>query len=191
MAANLPDMVVPDPDTRPACPHGSGEGARISRPGAPEDRPEITSPEAAAEVLLPLLDGLDREHCLTLNLDTKHRLIATTTVSVGSVDHTFMAPREVFRDALLHGASALLIAHNHPSGDAEPSADDRKVTRRLTRAGELLGVEVLDHIVIGHQRWVSLARRGALTADVAAASSFQRDAADATAPSRNRSSQGL
>ncbi len=69
---------------------------------------------------------------------------------------------EVFRDALLHGSGAIVIAHNHPSGDAEPSRDDERITRRFGQAGEILGVEVLDHLVIGHQRWVSLARRGAL-----------------------------
>jgi DNA repair protein RadC len=145
------------------CPHCAGEQSRIYRPGAPHERLEVTSPEAAAEILLPLLQDLDREHCITLNLDTKHRLLATTTVSIGSVDHTFMSPREVFRDALLRGASAIVIAHNHPSGDAEPSRDDELITRRISRAGDIVGIEVLDHVVIGQQRWVSLARRGALT----------------------------
>ena len=191
MVAQTPDTVVADTDPPPACPHCAGEGARLYRPGAPETRPEITSPDAAAGILMPLLDGLDREHCLTLNLDTKHRLIATTTVSVGSVDHTFMSPREVFRDALMHGAAALVIAHNHPSGDAEPSTDDQQVTRRLTRVGELVGVEILDHIVVGHERWVSLARRGALSNESAVASSFQLDAADAHRPARSQPHRGL
>ena len=158
---------TPSPNGRRAstgnvCPHCVGEQARFYRPGAPEARAELTSPESAADILVPLLQHLDREHCVTLNLDTKHRLIATTTVSIGSVDHTFMSPREVFRDALLHGASAIVVAHNHPSGDAEPSRDDERVTRRLGEAGDLVGVEVLDHMVIGHGRWVSLARRGVL-----------------------------
>ena len=144
------------------CPHCAGEQTRIYRPGAPEDRLEVTSPEAAAEILMPLMQGLDREHCVTLNLDTKHRLLAATTVSIGSIDHTFMSPREVFRDALTRGASAIVIAHNHPSGDATPSRDDELVTRRIGRAGEILDIEVLDHIVIGHQHWTSLARRGIL-----------------------------
>ena len=144
------------------CPHCAGEQSRIYRPGAPHERLEVTSPEAAAEILVPLLQHLDREHCITLNLDTKHRLLATTTVSIGSIDHTFMSPREVFRDALLRGASAIVIAHNHPSGDAEPSRDDELITRRISRAGEVVGIEVLDHVVIGQQRWVSLARRGVL-----------------------------
>jgi DNA repair protein RadC len=144
------------------CPHCAGEQTRIYRPGAPEDRLEVTSPEAAAEILMPLMQDLDREHCVTLNLDTKHRLLAATTVSIGSIDHTFMSPREVFRDALTRGASAIVIAHNHPSGDAAPSRDDELVTRRIGRAGEILDIEVLDHIVIGHERWTSLARRGVL-----------------------------
>ncbi|MBS3939661.1 MAG: DNA repair protein RadC [Actinobacteria bacterium] len=161
-----PDLRVDSPAATGGgvCPHCAGEGARIYRPGAPEERREITSPEDAADILKPMLDGLDREHCVTLNLDTKHRLIAATTVSIGSVDHTFMSPREVFRDALLHGAAALVLAHNHPSGDPEPSRDDGAVTRRLGRAGNLIGIEVLDHLVVGSDRWVSLARLGALTA---------------------------
>jgi DNA repair protein RadC len=148
--------------TQTACPHCAGEQARIYRPGTPESRPAVTNPEVAAEILVPMLGDLDREHCVTLNLDTKHRLLAATTVSIGSVDHTFMSPREVFRDALLQGASAIVVAHNHPSGDATPSRDDELITRRLDRAGQIVGVEVLDHMVIGHQRWESLARRGAL-----------------------------
>lgn len=125
-----------------------------------DDRPAVTSPEAAAELVIPALDGLDRERCLALLLDTKHRLLALETVSIGSVDHTFMAPREVFRDALLANASAVVLAHNHPSGDPEPSRDDEAITRRLVSAGELVGVSVLDHVVTGGTRWVSLARRG-------------------------------
>lgn len=126
------------------------------------DRPQLTSPEAAAEVLVPLLTGHDRERCVVALLDTKHRIIEVATVSVGSVDHTFMAPREVFRDALLANASALVLAHNHPSGDPEPSRDDELITRRLTSAGEIIGVDVLDHIVVGGERWLSLARRGSI-----------------------------
>lgn len=125
-------------------------------------RPEVTSPEAAADLVVPALRSLDRERCVALLLDTKHRLLELATVSVGSVDHTFMAPREVYRDALLANASAIVLAHNHPSGDPEPSRDDELLTRRLVRAGEILGVPLLDHVVVGGLRWVSLARRGAV-----------------------------
>lgn len=123
-------------------------------------QPEVTSPEAAAEVLARQLHGADRERCVAALLDTKHRLLHIVTVSIGSLDHTFMAPREVFRDALLANAAAIVVAHNHPSGDPEPSRDDELVTRRLVRAGELIGVDVLDHLVSGGSEWVSLARRG-------------------------------
>lgn len=130
--------------------------------GDPAARPAVDSPDAAAELLVPALLDLDRERCVALLLDTKHRLLRAATVSIGSIDHTFMAPREVFRDALLGNAAALVLGHNHPSGDPEPSSDDERVTGRLRRAGELIGVELLDHLVVGGRRWVSLARRGAV-----------------------------
>lgn len=141
----------------PGCPGGCQDRWAVPQP---TDRPALTSPEVAAGVLVPRLAASDRERCLSAVLDTKHRLLAVVTVSVGSLDRTFMSPREVFRDALLHNAAALVLAHNHPSGDPEPSRDDEQVTRRLVRAGELVGVQVLDHLVVGGHRWVSLARRG-------------------------------
>lgn len=125
-----------------------------------DDRPQVSRPEDAADLLAPAVAGRDREHCVAGLLDTKHRLVRLETVSIGSVDHTFMAPREVFRSALLGGAAALVLAHNHPRGDPEPSRDDLLVTRRLAEAGRLLGVTLLDHLVVGGARWVSLARRG-------------------------------
>lgn len=124
------------------------------------ERAELISPETAAAVLVPRFAGADRERCLAALVDTKHRLLQVVVVSVGSLDHTFMAPREVFRDALLANAAALVLAHNHPSGDPDPSRDDELVTRRLVRAGELVGIDVLDHLVVAGERWVSLARRG-------------------------------
>lgn len=126
------------------------------------DRPAVTGPEGAAALVLPRLHGADRERCVALLLDVKHRLLSLVTVSVGSVDHTFMSPREVLRDALLANAAAVVLAHNHPSGDPEPSDDDQAVTRRIARACEVVGVGLLDHLVVAERRWVSLARRGAL-----------------------------
>lgn len=128
------------------------------RPAA--GRPAVTSPEQAAAILVPALDGADREQCVAALLDTKHQLLDTVVVSVGSIDHTFMAPREVYRDALIANASAVVLAHNHPSGDPDPSRDDESVTRRLAAAGELVGIDLLDHLVVAAGRWVSLARRG-------------------------------
>lgn len=134
----------------------------VFRPGPPAERSQVSCPEDALAIVAPLLTGRDREHCLAVNLDVKHRLLGVVTVSIGSVDHTFMAPREVFRQALLAGASAIFLAHNHPSGDPTPSADDRQVTRRLASAGATLGVDLLDHLVVGDPEWTSLARLGIL-----------------------------
>jgi DNA repair protein RadC len=131
-------------------------------PDEPSHRPELVSPETAAAVLVPRFAGADRERCVAALVDTKHRLLRVAVVSVGSLDHTFMAPREVFRDALLAGASAIFLAHNHPSGDPTPSADDRQITRRLAQAGATLGVDLLDHLVVGDPVWTSLARLGVL-----------------------------
>jgi DNA repair protein RadC len=126
---------------------------------APE-RVAVTSPELAAETFGDLLYDLDREACVVLYLDTRHMLLGREVVSLGSIDHTFMSPREIFRGALLANANAIVLAHNHPSGDPEPSQDDLAVTRRIVAAGELIGVKVLDHLVYGNGQWVSLACRG-------------------------------
>jgi DNA repair protein RadC len=124
------------------------------------DGPRLGDPDSVAELVVPLIGTADREHCLAVLLDTKHRVLSTVTVSIGSLDHTFMSPREIMRDALLANAAACVLVHNHPSGDPEPSRDDERVTRRLVEAGRLVGVEVLDHLVVGGGTWVSLARRG-------------------------------
>lgn len=129
-------------------------------PGDPLERSQLATPEDSAGVLAPLLIGWDREVCVMAALDTKHRVLSIDTVSVGTAGHTFMAPREVYRDALLAGACAIVLAHNHPSADATPSADDRQLTRRLAQAGATLGVELLDHLIVGDPEWTSLARRG-------------------------------
>ncbi len=131
-------------------------------PPDPDQRPAITSPDAAAELLVPAFAGSDRERCIALLLDTKHRLLEQRTVSIGSIDHTFMSPREVMRDALLANASAVVLGHNHPSGDPQPSRDDELVTQRLDRAAEVVGIDLLDHLVVAGSRWVSLARRGVI-----------------------------
>jgi DNA repair protein RadC len=123
----------------------------------------VRTPENLAELVTPHLADRDREHCLLVALDTKHRLLEVRTVSIGSVDHTFMEPREIFRDALLAGAAAVAVAHNHPSGDPAPSPEDRAVTRRIVRAGGTLGVPLVDHLIVGAVgRWRSMGRMGLL-----------------------------
>lgn len=150
---------IPEP-VEGRCTRCAAEAARLLLLPDIADRVQLSGPEHAADLLVPELLGRDREHCLAALLDTKHRLLRIVTVSIGSVDHTFMSPREVFRDALLANAAVVVLAHNHPSGDPEPSGEDELVTRRLVQAGQLLGVEVLDHLVVAGTRWVSLARRG-------------------------------
>ncbi len=90
-----------------------------------------------------------KEHFLALHLDTKHQLLCIDHISTGSLSATVVHPREVFKSVLLSSAAALIIVHNHPSGDPTPSQEDREITIRLKRAGELLGIKLLDHVIIG------------------------------------------
>lgn len=117
----------------------------------------IRDSQSAYRLLVPLFDGLDREHFLVVGLDAKHGVIGINTVSMGSVTLSIVHPREVFKPLILMNASAVILAHNHPSGDSTPSPEDRALTRRLKEAGELLGITVLDHVVLGEGRYHSFA----------------------------------
>jgi DNA repair protein RadC len=123
-------------------------------------RPQITSPVDAANLLMLEMGGLEQEHLRTLLLDTKNRVIAAQNVYVGNVNSSIIRVGEVFREAIRANATALIVAHNHPSGDPTPSPEDVQVTRSLVQAGSLLNIEVLDHLIIGHHRFVSLKERG-------------------------------
>lgn len=137
-------------------------GRRAARALASE-RPQILGPGDAAAILAPRLAHLDREESVALVLDRKHRVLREATVGVGGVAHSPMEAREIFAAALREpGAAALLVAHNHPSGDPEPSADDVAVTRRLDEAAELLGLEFVDHIVVAAGGWTSIRSTGAM-----------------------------
>lgn len=127
---------------------------------SPEERPKIRSPRDVYNLLGPTLRDEKREHFIALLLDTKNGVMRSRTVSVGDLSSSIVHPREVFVEAIRHGAASLIVAHNHPSGDPNPSPEDIAVTRRLAEAGELLGIELLDHIVLGDERWVSLKERG-------------------------------
>jgi DNA repair protein RadC len=127
---------------------------------SPDARPQITSPLDAANLLMLEMGGLEQENLRILLLDTKNRVIASPTVYVGNVNSSIIRVSEVFREAIRENATALIVAHNHPSGDPTPSPEDVQVTRSIVEAGFLLGIEVLDHLVIGHQRFVSLKERG-------------------------------
>lgn len=118
---------------------------------------KIMDSQNAYRLLVPLFDGLDREHFMVVALDAKHSVIGINTVSIGSVTMSIVHPREVFKPLILLNASAVILAHNHPSGDPTPSPEDRALTRRLKEGGELLGITVLDHVVLGEDRCYSFA----------------------------------
>lgn len=101
-----------------------------------------------------------KEHFLALHLDNKNRILCLDKVSSGSLNASIVHPREVFKTALLSSAAAVLFIHNHPSGNPEPSKEDLELTTRLKQAGDLLGLRVLDHIIIGEDKYVSLADQG-------------------------------
>ncbi len=127
---------------------------------APEERPAINSPADAAALVAYEMSALEQEHLRVFLLDTRNHLLDIVEVYKGSVNSAQIHIGEVFKAAIRRGAAAILVVHNHPSGDPTPSPDDVAVTRAIIQAGKLLNVEVLDHIVIGQGRWVSLKERG-------------------------------
>lgn len=130
----------------------------LDGPAFVEKRQLCSSPAEAAEILSDYWPD-DREACYMLPLTVKHHLIGEPVlVSLGSIDHTFMSPREIFRIALSLNAAAILVAHNHPSGSPEPSKDDLAVTRRIARAADIIGIDLLDHLVVGEDNWRSIRR---------------------------------
>lgn len=127
---------------------------------APEERPRVTSPADAANLLMSEMAFLEQEHLRLVLLDTRNRVLATPTIYIGSLNTSVVRIGELFRIAIKDNAAAMIVVHNHPSGDPAPSPEDVHVTRQLVQAGKLLDLDVLDHIIIGHQRFVSLKERG-------------------------------
>jgi DNA repair protein RadC len=136
-------------------------GSRVATDGGGE-APALGSPEAAARYLLPRYAARPVETFGLLALDVRHRLRREAVVSVGCLTASLVHPREVFQEAVVSRAASLVLFHNHPSGDPEPSSEDLALTRRLAAAGTLMGIEVLDHLILGAGRFVSLKERGAL-----------------------------
>lgn len=122
----------------------------------------VDSADAAARLARRQLAGKSKEHFILLLLDTRHRLIRSAEISVGTLDMSVVHPRETFREAITAGAAAILLAHNHPSGDPSPSAEDLELTRRLMEGGRLLGIPVLDHLIVGAREVLSLRQAGLL-----------------------------
>ena len=134
-------------------------GNRMSAP-TDEVKPTIGGPEDVYNLLKGELRDLKKETLKSLLMDAKNRVCAIRTVSIGDLTSSIANPREIFKDAVTASAASIIVAHNHPSGDPTPSSDDLEVTRRLDEAGKILGIELLDHIVIGDGRYVSLKERG-------------------------------
>ncbi len=127
---------------------------------APEDQFIVRSPTDAAQFLMAEMSHLEQEHFRVLYLNTRNRLLGSETVYVGNLNASHIRVSEVFREAVKRNCASLIVAHNHPSGDPTPSPEDVEVTRLLVAAGKLLDIEVLDHLIIGQQRFVSLRERG-------------------------------
>jgi len=125
-------------------------------------RAQMTSPRVVAEFLLPQYGNRRVEQFGVLLLDTKHRVLRCTVLSVGTLDASIVHPREVFREAVAAGAAAIVLFHNHPSGDPEPSTEDTRLTERLMAAGVMMGINVLDHVILGDARYFSYREKGTL-----------------------------
>ena len=127
---------------------------------APQDRAVINSPQDVANLLQAEMTSLEQEHLRVLLLNTKNQVLSTVEVYVGNVNSSIVRPSEVFRPAVRDNAPSIIVAHNHPSGDPTPSPEDVAITRDLVSAGKLLGIDLLDHLVIGSGgRYVSLNER--------------------------------
>ena len=126
----------------------------------PTQRPVIHTPSDANNILLPFIGHLDHEELWVMNLDTRNRLMHLVKLYQGSVNTSQVRVAEVFRAAIADNAPSIVLAHNHPSGDPTPSPDDVSLTRALVQAGKLLDIDVLDHLIVTHDRFVSLKERG-------------------------------
>jgi DNA repair protein RadC len=129
---------------------------------APSARVQLRTPRDAAAYLLPAFGSRPVEHFGVVLLDAKHRVIRTAVVAVGTLNATVVEPRDVFREAILGAAAAVVAFHNHPSGDPSPSAEDAALTGRLAAAGALMGIDLVDHIVLGDTRYCSFKEMGRL-----------------------------
>lgn len=127
---------------------------------ASADKTVIRAPQDAAKLLMARLRYETREHFMILLLSTKNHVLAVSTISIGSLSASIVHPRELFREAITHSAAAVILVHNHPSGDPTPSQEDIMITRKLIDAGKILEIHVLDHVIIGDNKYVSLKEKG-------------------------------
>lgn len=139
-------------------------GRRLAREG-PAERGRIQGPRDVFERCAPLLRDLAQEEFRVLMLNAQHAVVKELVITRGILDASVVHPREVFKAAVAESAAAVILVHNHPSGDPAPSPEDRDVTQQLAEAGRILGIPVLDHVVVGDARYVSFVEAGLLTVD--------------------------
>lgn len=135
-------------------------GRRISRQRAKQNAPDFSTPQAIAEYVMEDLRFLPQEQFCAVYLSTKNQLIAVRTLTIGTLNASLAKSREVFRLAIQYNAAAVVLVHNHPSGDPSPSSDDIAVTQQIVRAGQIMEIPVLDHIIIGDGIFTSLCELG-------------------------------
>ncbi len=135
-------------------------GNRLEEYSEVGKKPLMKTPENIVAMMKGRLKNKQKEHFLALLLDTRNRLIKVAEISIGSLDTSIVHPREVFKEAIAASAAAIIFVHNHPSGDPEASEDDIKLTKRLAEAGDIMGIDVLDHVIIGDNKFLSLKREG-------------------------------
>lgn len=124
---------------------------------------QISSPKDCANIFKKFIGDYDREALVVLTLDTKNKINSITVASLGSVNSSIVHPREIFKTAILSNAASIIISHNHPSGDPTPSKEDISITTRLKECGKILGIEVLDHVIIGeYDKYLSFKEKGLL-----------------------------
>jgi DNA repair protein RadC len=121
---------------------------------------DIKNPESVVKAIRASIKDKAKEHFKLILLNPRNKIIGISTISIGTLNASLVHPREVFKDAIVHSAASIVLAHNHPSGDPEPSEDDLKITKKLVDSGKILGIEVLDHIIITKNGFKSLANEG-------------------------------
>lgn len=134
-------------------------GKRLYRKHS-DGRYTIRSPEDAAAYLMTDMSSLNQEHFVVLFLNVKNEILHKQTIFIGSLNSSIVHPREVFREAVKRSAASIIVAHNHPSGNPSPSPEDIEVTKRLIEAGSIMGIELLDHVIIGDHKFLSLKEKG-------------------------------
>ncbi|HMM69041.1 RadC family protein [Gudongella oleilytica] len=130
-------------------------GRRIKRIGY-YDKVRVTSPEIVAEVLMDEMSSLYKEHFRTVILDTKNQIICIENISIGTLNASIVHPRDVFKAAIKNNGNSVILVHNHPSGDTTPSVEDINITKRLVEGGNLMGIKVLDHLIVGNGTYLSM-----------------------------------